>query len=535
MMKRIIVILLLIALVGCAAPPEYTAQLEAVYYVSPSGVDTNPGTQSQPWKTIQKCLNTVKAGDTCNVLSGTYAEALTIKVTGTPTARITLLCNGLCTVNSGASRTIATSGAISYYTIDGFRLLSTLVNSAGDPMSASVSFSYNFWGDGHTFERGNDGFILRNCYVEGAVYFYGSDNLVENCELNGRGLVPNGLTERSQPSENNVFRNNIIHDYTIRAGWSLQMTDNTLWTGNTIYNVGEGIDCDGAGSAVYGCNITNNLIYNSTGEVAILLENTFDSLITNNVIHSSIRGISVINYNISNGTDPFKSDRDYKGLVTNTIISHNLIYNISNDGVLCKATRGNTLEHNTIQNVRTVLGYWAGIGLAGYTQVYCPDWVISGNIVSLSPKTIWYEGNVPITINNNYYDVFSMVGSGTKTFAQWQAMGKDVNSIIGNPMFVNPASGDFHLQPGSPACGYGAYPCTVMASSTPTHTPTQTATNTLIPTGTPTSTYTPTITATPSPTMTYTDVPTETPTPTRTPECHTVVFVDGSIIDVCKR
>jgi hypothetical protein len=41
------------------------------------------------------------------------------------------------------------------------------------------------------------------------------------------------------------------------------------------------------------------------------------------------------------------------------------------------------------------------------------------------------------------------------------------NYIIGNPLFVNPAAGDFHLQAGSPACGMGAFPCADMTSSAP--------------------------------------------------------------------
>ncbi len=44
------------------------------YYVAKTGSDSNPGTESQPWLTIQKAANTLVAGDTAYVKAGTYNE-----------------------------------------------------------------------------------------------------------------------------------------------------------------------------------------------------------------------------------------------------------------------------------------------------------------------------------------------------------------------------------------------------------------------------------------------------------------------------
>jgi hypothetical protein len=49
-----------------------TATEKQVYYVSPSGNDAHPGTFEQPWKTIQKAANTLKAGETVYLREGTY-------------------------------------------------------------------------------------------------------------------------------------------------------------------------------------------------------------------------------------------------------------------------------------------------------------------------------------------------------------------------------------------------------------------------------------------------------------------------------
>ena len=49
------------------------------YYVSTTGSDSNPGTQSQPWRTVQKAVDTVQAGDTVFIAAGTYVEKVVIR------------------------------------------------------------------------------------------------------------------------------------------------------------------------------------------------------------------------------------------------------------------------------------------------------------------------------------------------------------------------------------------------------------------------------------------------------------------------
>jgi len=56
---------------------------ESVYYIMPSGNDNSPGTESQPWKTIQKACNTLVPGDTVYVKAGQYNEKITVNVSGT--------------------------------------------------------------------------------------------------------------------------------------------------------------------------------------------------------------------------------------------------------------------------------------------------------------------------------------------------------------------------------------------------------------------------------------------------------------------
>jgi len=47
---------------------------------------------------------------------------------------------------------------------------------------------------------------------------------------------------------------------------------------------------------------------------------------------------------------------------------------------------------------------------------------------------------------------------GGGSWSEWQARGKDRNSVYADPLFVNPAQGDFRLMPGSPAFALGFQP-----------------------------------------------------------------------------
>src|SRR4030095_7936270 len=54
----------------------------ADFYVSVSGLDTNPGTEAQPWRTIQKAADILSPGDTAWVRDGIYRERVTVNVSG---------------------------------------------------------------------------------------------------------------------------------------------------------------------------------------------------------------------------------------------------------------------------------------------------------------------------------------------------------------------------------------------------------------------------------------------------------------------
>ncbi len=78
--------------VAYAAAPASANNLSGnTYYVSTSGSDSNPGTQSLPWRTIGKAGNSVSAGDTLYIRGGVYKEAMTLSRSGTQAQPIKIL------------------------------------------------------------------------------------------------------------------------------------------------------------------------------------------------------------------------------------------------------------------------------------------------------------------------------------------------------------------------------------------------------------------------------------------------------------
>ena len=60
----------------------YSVSTAATYYVATNGSDSNPGTESQPWRTVTYAAQQVGAGDTVYIRQGTYNERLVVQSSG---------------------------------------------------------------------------------------------------------------------------------------------------------------------------------------------------------------------------------------------------------------------------------------------------------------------------------------------------------------------------------------------------------------------------------------------------------------------
>ena len=117
------------SLVLLALTATSLAQSGSTFYVSKSGSNSNSGSYTAPWLTIQHAASTVTAGATVYVETGTYNESVNFPNSGTSSNPITFAnYPGETTTIDGTGLTVSgTQGLInivngSYITINGFQI-----------------------------------------------------------------------------------------------------------------------------------------------------------------------------------------------------------------------------------------------------------------------------------------------------------------------------------------------------------------------------------------------------------------------------
>lgn len=100
-----VLVALFALLIGMVSVVGATRAAGNTYYIATNGSDSNPGSQSQPFQTIQKCASVATAGSTCVIRAGTYHETVTPANSGTASAPITFQAyNGEQVTINGADK-----------------------------------------------------------------------------------------------------------------------------------------------------------------------------------------------------------------------------------------------------------------------------------------------------------------------------------------------------------------------------------------------------------------------------------------------
>jgi parallel beta-helix repeat protein len=360
----------------------------ANYYVSTSGNDANTGTQTNPWRTIQKAVNTVSNGSTVYISGGTYNEAVSITRNASSAAPIKIFNfdTNVVKVNGGSSPAIHVTGTGSkYWDIEGLTLVS----------SADYTVYLDSWGCNGACS-GIDYMTFRNNKISGMIFVYGAYNLFENNDVDGttNNGSGDGIWESYETSHHNTYRGNTIHNFTRRAIWSMHRTHDSLFENNIIHDIPQTeamcLDLDGYGTAVWRQTVRGNVITNC-GTYGIQLENTYDSTLENNQItNAKGAGISILNYGpdipapgptactLGGENNQYGSDNNNcEGLDDNVRITNNTIKQSGNQGAIA-------------------IWYAGGLSITGDTFA---DNIGNGinifnSIANLSPQ---------ITLQNNYF------------------------------------------------------------------------------------------------------------------------------------
>jgi hypothetical protein len=343
------------------------------YYVSTSGNDNNPGTITNPWRTIQKAANSAKTGDVINIRGGNYQERVSLQNSGSDSEYITF--------TNYANEKVCIDGENIDWDIDWGCLFD--LNGQSNIKIIGLRVINSKWA-GIGYEPDDNGcqnVIIQNCStyntLSSGIAFFAAKNLIIDCNTIEKACIrTDGSQEGISIADVAGFeiKNNIVTDI-----------DNDVPGGG-----GEGIDIKN------GCS--NGTIYhnklNDIYKVAIYIDayskHEYNIEIYENTIERCGDGIAIA------------SERG--GLLENITIKKNNVFDCKDWGfVIAGWGRNNTHPMQDIyfiDNIAKDTGE-GGIFIDNYES---KNVVISYNIFSGGKSTPIYlkEGNLAeITINNN--------------------------------------------------------------------------------------------------------------------------------------
>lgn len=400
-----------VATATATRPPTATATPTGfpaltTYYVAPSGDDSGPGSESLPWRTLQKAGDTATAGSDVIVLPGTYA-GFRVRASGRADAPIRFRARpGVIIDQPGPANTNGDNvwlRNVGYVEIDGFEIRDAAragIAVQGEP-DANVA-----------------GVVVRNCFCTdngrwGIFTAFAGDLLIEHNETSfsrdEHGIYVSNSADRI------IVRDNHAHD---NSSSGIQLNADPAQRGDDPNDPqGDGIIEDAL--------IERNVIHDNGagGAAGINLASVRDSLVRNNLLYGNHAG-GIAGWDDDEGSNQFGT-RDNR-FVGNTIVQ-------ADDGrfavSLVNASTGNVVENNIL--------------------------VHRGTRGSLEVDASSREG-----LRSNYnvvVDVFSD-NEDFLDLAAWRALGFDANSLVVplSALFADETADDYRLTATSPAVDRGA-------------------------------------------------------------------------------
>jgi hypothetical protein len=470
--------LILLAFASTTLP----AQSGSTFYVSKSGSNSNSGSYTAPWLTIQHAANSVTAGATVYVEAGVYNESVNFPASGAASNYITFASypGQTATIDGTGVSVTGTQGLIniinqSYIRVSGFEIRNYTTASASlTPAGIWVTGS-------------GTGLQLLNNIVH---------NITTTSEKNGNafGIAVYGTS--SMPITNLTISGNQVYSLRTGESESLNVDGNVTYftiTNNIVHdndNIGidaigfEGVGPTGFDQAKYG-EISGNTVYNISGITNPGEGKSYDAdgLYCDGCAYMIFERNTIYNCDIA-----MEAASEHKGHSSSYVtIRNNLFYDSNAVGVTIGGysnTVGasdhvvivnNTLYNNNTKNqgAEFQIQYHSGSASGN---------IFENNIVYAGTQNVWIYSFVkpttsypapPATLNWNLYYSTAGYVSGTsidwadksnyKTYAAYQSgSGEDANSPVANPDFDHVGS-NFDVASNSPAINAGStsLPCSV--------------------------------------------------------------------------
>ena len=427
-------------------------------YVSPTGNNSNIGTLTLPWLTIQYGLNQLITNDTLNVLTGMYTEKLIIPLSNiylrnylsnTPVIDAT----GIITQNSIISITNKSN-----VTISGLELKNNIQNDA----------------QGILITGSGSNLTIKNCKIHD-IHFSSNISATVNASTNAQGIIVYGTNSITAITNLKVQNNQL---YNCRLGYSegiaingnvdgFEVTDNTVdnLTNIGIVLIGHEGTCispinDQARNGLIKKNVVRNCISPYATSGGIYVDGGKTLVIENNIAYHNGYGIEVGCENIGKITDGI--------IVRNNIIYDNQISAIAIGGFAYPGGSGKVIN-SSIKNNTCYFNDYSSSGNGELYLSYSENSVIENNIFFTNAQnTLAYAELTQPTLTFNYNTIYCAAGAsgllnnwngiaytGFSTFVTGSST--NLNSMFNNPLFVtaNITTPDFHLLATSPSINSG--------------------------------------------------------------------------------
>jgi hypothetical protein len=433
------------------------AQSGSTFYVSKSGSNSNSGSYTAPWLTIQHAATTVTAGATVYIETGVYNESVNFPASGTASNPITFANypGQTATIDGTGLSVTGTQGLInivnqSYITVNGFEIRNYTTSSAKLTPAG-------IWVTG-----AGTGVQLLNNLVH---------NITTTSEKNGNafGIAVYGTS--STPITKLSISGNQVYDLKTGESESLNVDGNVTYfsiTNNIVHdndNIGidaigfEGVGPTGSDQAKYG-EISGNTVYNISGINNAGEGNSYDAdgLYCDGCAYVVFERNTVYacDLNMEAASEHKGHDSSYVTIRNNVFYDGNTVgisiggYSNGVGGSDHVVIVNNTLYNNNTKNegAEFQIQYHSGDASGN---------IFENNIVYAGTQNVWIYSFVkgtstypapPATLNWNLY--YSAAGylSGTsidwagksnyKTYAAYQSgAGEDANSPNANPLFDN--------------------------------------------------------------------------------------------------
>lgn len=382
----------------------------AVYYVDPSGSNSGPGTESQPWRTIQKAADTMVAGDTVYIKTGTYRERVVPQHSGSAGNYIVYAAYPGSTVTiDGANITVPDYRGLfditdrDYIRISGLRI----VNAGPGPYSAGILVRQGR----HIIIEDN---YIYNTSDSGIGVWYSEDVIIDNNEVEEACYDKSNESITVCRTDGFEIKHNLVHHGFKEGIDAKDGSRNGKIYGNHVHHMESvNIYVDAYGTHAYNIEVFNNIVHDSPTGLALaseqggLLENV---KVYNNVSYSNLVGLYM--WDCCGDSTPIQNVQ----IVNNTFYDNGR--NSWGGGIL--------LENPEAEDV-----------------------IVRNNICSENFYFQICAQDVPsqnYTVDHNLIDGFR--GN------EGEIYGDDY--VEGDPRFIDPVGADFHLQGDSPAIDNGS-------------------------------------------------------------------------------